>query len=118
MISHNFLQLHTLNKRLKALLELLNTHLLTLPIHHLASRILRREQYIAHNLNDAITRHAIVNRNARKAIDPDLHKRAIPCHIDGKRLALEHSRQVVVVVRRPGSNVLIIASGVEKGVRV
>jgi hypothetical protein len=59
-----------------------------------------------------------VNRNPRETINPDLHKRAIPCHIDGKRLALEHSRQVVVVVRRAGSDVLIVARGVEEGVRV
>lgn len=104
------LQLHLLlHIRLQPLLQLLHTHLLSPPIHLLPTRrILRWHKHIAHHLNDAIARHAIMHRHARKPIDPDGDERAIPRYVDGEIFAGQDGGEVVVVVWGAGVNLFFV----------
>jgi hypothetical protein len=108
--SSNILQFNLLvNKGLQSLLEVLNSHLLTLPVDLLAtSSVLGWHENVRDNLDDTIAGDTVMDSYAREAVDPDGHKRSVPRYIDGKVLATQHSLQVVMVVRWAGSDVLFV----------
>lgn len=50
---------------------------------------LGRDEYVAHDLDNSISRNAILDRDGGEAVDLDLNEAAITAYVDAERLVLQ-----------------------------
>lgn len=88
------LRLLVTHQRLKPLFELLNGHLLTIPVLHCAVNSLRWDEHIAHDVDDAIGRNAVLDRDGGKGVYLNVDITTIAGNVDAKRLVGKKSLEV------------------------
>lgn len=82
------------HQRLKPFFEIFNRHLLTVPVLDAAVNGLRWNEHIAHDVDDAIRRNAILDRDGREAVNLDVDVTAIAGDVHAERFVFKKSLEV------------------------
>ena len=87
------------HERFKSLHQVFHLKLFTGPEGAGATRdLLRWDEYVADDLNHAVLRNTILDRDTAKSVDFDADEATVPSDVDAKAAVLEHGREVDVEV--------------------
>ena len=83
----------------KPFFEIFNRHLLTVPVLHAAVDGLWWDEHIAHDVDDAIRRNPILDRDSREAVNFDVDVTAVAGDVHAERFVFKKSLKIDLSIR-------------------